>query len=112
MAPDRAKWQRKVDALIRLAEDQAGKPEGDLARQKLRQILRRHPEARAYEPLQAFTLRDVGYMRRHGISTGGSWTGGNLAEAIALMIADYRGRIVEFQNRPRPSGKFLLAKTE
>ena len=107
--PHPARWQRKVDALLRLAEDQRGTPEGDLAREKLRRILRRHPEARAYEPLQAFTLRDVAYMKRHGISTGGSWTGANLGEAIALMVADYRRRIVEFQNRPRPSGKFLVA---
>ena len=38
------KWQPKIDALILLAEDQAGKPEGELAKEKLRRILRRFPE--------------------------------------------------------------------
>lgn len=37
------RWKTKVDALIRLAEDQAGKPEGELAREKLASILKEHP---------------------------------------------------------------------
>jgi len=32
------RWKTKVDALIRLAEDQEGKPEGDLVREKLASI--------------------------------------------------------------------------
>ena len=94
-------WKRKIDALLRLAEDQAGKPEGDLARQKLDAILAKHPEARDYEPVKKFMLKDVGRMKRMGINTGGSWTGGNMAEAIAMMIADYQRRIEEHERGQR-----------
>ena len=90
-----ARWKRKIDALLRLAEDQAGTPEGDVARQKLDEILAKHPEARDYEPVKQFMLSDVGYMRRVGINTGGSWTGANMTEAIAMMIAEYQRRIEE-----------------
>jgi hypothetical protein len=93
-------WKGKVQALIRLAEDQAGKPEGELAREKLRQILEKYPEARQYKPIRVFILKDIGYMRQHGISTEGSWTGANLQEAIALMVADYRQRIAEREASP------------
>lgn len=92
------KWRSKADALIRLAEDQRGKPEGDLAREKLVQILNKHPEAFYYEPLRElakrdFTLADLGKMTKMGVSTDGSWTGRNLSEAIRLMVADYEGRL-------------------
>ena len=87
------RWKRKVDALILLAEDQAGKPEGDLAREKLRAILDKHPEARQYELVKQFMMGDLTRMRRAGISTDGSWTGRNLAEALALMTADYAQRL-------------------
>ena len=45
------KWKRKLDALIRLARDQEGKPEGDVARDKIALILRNHPEALEYPPV-------------------------------------------------------------
>jgi hypothetical protein len=93
------RWKSKVQALIRLAEDQEGKPEGELAREKLRLILEKYPEARQYQPVREFMLKDVGYMKRHGIPTEGSWTGGNLQEAIALMVADYRRRIAEHKGK-------------
>ena len=80
------RWKRKVQALAHLAEDQRGKPEGDLAREKMRQILERYPEARAYEPAQQFMMSDLAYMLRNDISTDGSWTGRNIYEAMALMI--------------------------
>jgi hypothetical protein len=92
------RWKRKVQALIRLADDQRGKPEGDLARQKLLSILNKYPEAREYQPVQELarrdlTLKDVGYMKRNLIPITGSWTGANLQQAIKLMEADYRERI-------------------
>lgn len=98
------RWKRKVEALTRLAEDQRGKPEGDLARMKLQQILDRYPEARQYEPVMDFmlrelTMRDVAWMRQRGISTDGRWTGRNLAETIMIMEADYKQRIAAFQGR-------------
>jgi hypothetical protein len=95
------RWKSKVRALIALTEDQAGKPEGELAREKLRYILARHPEAREYEPVRAFMLSDIRYMRQRGISTDGSWTGRNLEEAVGLMVADYRGRIEAFRQQKR-----------
>lgn len=94
------RWKRKVQALMRLAEDQAGKPEGQLARQKLRQILKKYPQAREYEPVRVFMARDIVAMKRMGISTEGSWTGRNLQEAIALMMADYGTRL-ERAKQPR-----------
>lgn len=94
------KWQSKVDALIRLAEDQRGKPEGDLARQKLTEIVNKHPAARNYAPLldlaqRDLTMADVRNMRRNGISTAGSWEGDDLRGAILAMQADYKRRIAE-----------------
>ena len=92
------KWQRKVDALIRLAEDQRGKPEGDLAREKLTEILNKHPEAQRYPPMvdlvhRDFQAADVVVLKRRGIPTGGSWTGRSLDEALQLMMEDYARRL-------------------
>lgn len=93
------RWKSKVDVLIRLAEDQAGKPEGKLAEQKLKTILAKYPEAaREHRPLEyfarrEFTLRDLGFMKQCRISTSGSWAGRNLREAIAIMIDSYWQRI-------------------
>jgi hypothetical protein len=92
------KWKRKVQALARLADDQRGKPEGDVARRKLLQIINKYPEAGRYEPVvelarKDLTMADVGWMKRHGVSIEGSWTGRNLYKAIALMEADYRERL-------------------
>ena len=98
------KWKRKVDALILLAEDQAGKPEGDLAREKLRLILDKHPEARQYAPVKQFMVSDLARMRQAGISTDGSWTGRSLAEALALMTADYARRLAEAKTISRLIG--------
>lgn len=88
------KWKRKVRALIRLAEDQKGKPEGDLAREKLLQILNEHSEAREYQPVINFAVRevtgaDVRIMRKHGITLEGHWEG---PYAFEQMIMDYRRR--------------------
>lgn len=93
------RWQTKVDALIRLAEDQRGKPEGDLAREKLLSILQKHPEAVTYKPIvdlawRDITTKDVAEMHRMGISTDGSWTGRNLQEALFKMQQDYYRRMV------------------
>ena len=103
------KWKRKADALARLAEDQRGKPEGDLARQKLQEIIANHPEAREYQPVKDLfardlELKDVGAMHTMGISTDGSWGGGTLAEALAAMTRDYKSRIAGYQDRPRIEG--------
>lgn len=91
------KWKRKAIALARLAEDQRGKPEGEVARQKLLQILNRYPQAREYEPIKVFTLRDIAWMRRRGISTAGKWTGTNFADAIRLMVEDYQQRMASYK---------------
>lgn len=93
------RWQTKVDALIRLADDQKGKPEGDLAREKLLIILQNHPEAVAYKPVldlawRDITTKDVAEMHQIGISTDGSWTGRNLQEALFKMQQDYYRRMV------------------
>ncbi|KPK86875.1 MAG: hypothetical protein AMJ81_00180 [Phycisphaerae bacterium SM23_33] len=98
------RWKRKVRALARLADDQRGKPEGDVARQKLLQIINKYPEAASYEPVvelakKDLTMADVGWMKRHGVSLAGGWTGGNLYEAIALMEADYRERLARAKRK-------------
>ena len=94
---ERDRWQPKIDALLRLAEDKgATDAERETARSKLAQILREHPEAetiRLYEPVRRFTMKDVAFMREHGISAEGSWTGRNLGEAVGLMVAEYERRI-------------------
>lgn len=95
------RWKRKVQSLARLAEDQRGKPEGELAREKMCHILERYPEARDYGPVKEFMMSDLAYMYHHDISTDGSWTGMNIQEAVALMSADYRQRIDEYQRQKR-----------
>lgn len=100
MTQDR--WQSKIDALIRLAKDQAGKPEGELARAKLQQILDKYPwAAQQYQPLADFAVSDLKYMMRVGISHQGSWTGRNLQEALRIMVADYKQRIEEYERLQR-----------
>ena len=95
------RWKRKVQALARLAEDQRGKPEGELAREKMRHILERYPEARDYGPVKEFMMSDLAYMYRHDISTDGSWTGANVQEAVALMTDDYERRVEDYQRQKR-----------
>ena len=90
---ERARWKNKIDALLRLAEDQRGKPEGELAREKLDRILRMYPLVRQYQPVQEFMMSDLRYMKEHGISTDGHWEGDDLNGAMAAMIEDYRRRI-------------------
>ncbi|MEN6507068.1 MAG: hypothetical protein ABFD92_21235 [Planctomycetaceae bacterium] len=92
-------WKRKALALARLAEDQAGKPEGELAREKLLKILERHPEARDYAPLRAFTVGEFREMGRMGVSTDGSWTGASIEDAISMMVKDYQARFAEAKAR-------------
>jgi hypothetical protein len=55
-----------------------------------------------YRPLAEFTMRDLGEMKRRGISTAGSWTGRNLDEAIAMMVRDYGGRLERGRARSVP----------
>ena len=90
--PDR--WQPKFDALKRLAEHPRTPPhEADAARRKLALILEHVEEAKEYEPAREFMMSDIRRMRKQGISTDGSWTGGNLTHAIRLMEEDYRRRL-------------------
>lgn len=109
------KWQPKIDALVLLAEDQAGKPEGELAKEKLRRILRRFPElAVQHAPFgdyadRTFTVRDLSRMRHEGISTAGVWHGRNLAEAITMMEADYKRQLWE---RKTPLQKIAILEQE
>ncbi len=107
------RWKRVAQSLVRLADDQRGKPEGDLAREKLLQILSKYPEARQYEPVielieKDLTMADVAWMRHNFISTDGSWTGANLAEAVALMEADYRERIARAKRGKLQAPVFVL----
>lgn len=92
-------WKRKALALARLAEDQAGKPEGNLAREKLLKILERHPEARDYAPIQKFMVRDLHRILDLGGSIAGSWTGNNMEDAISQMVSDYRQRLADLERR-------------
>jgi len=105
------KWKRKVQALARLAEDQRGKPEGDLAREKLLQIINKYPEAAQYEPVaeliqRDLTMADIGQMKRDGISTDGKWTGRNLWEALKMMEVDYKERMARAKKK-RPPPRLL-----
>jgi hypothetical protein len=86
------RWKRKAIALAKLAEDQAGKPEGETARRKLQEIISRHPEAAELEQVKRMTMADLGQMKRQGISIEGSWSGGSIEEIVQLMEADYRQR--------------------
>lgn len=78
------RWQRKAESLARLADDQRGKPEGELARQKLLEIINRHPEAAQYGPIVELAKRDIEWVmtgahlmefKRAGGDTSGKWEG-------------------------------------
>jgi hypothetical protein len=96
-------WKRKVQSLIRLAEDQAGKPEGELAREKLQKILARHPEAWDYEPVRRFTSKDLSEMVKMRVPLTGHWEGANIDEAINAMLAEYSQRLKETKSRIIPA---------
>jgi hypothetical protein len=98
------KWQRKATALARLAEDQRGKPEGELARQKLLEIINRHPEAAQFEPVVELAKRDIEWVmtgahlmefKRAGGDMSGEWEGATMEDAIKVMVADYQARYVD-----------------
>ena len=98
------KWQRKAESLAHLAEDQRGKPEGELARQKLLEIINKHPEAMQYEPVIELARRDIDWimtgahlieMKRAGVSTDGKWNGASLTDAIKMMVSDYQNRYLD-----------------
>lgn len=104
------RWKSKVDALIRLAKDQAGKPEGELAREKLRQILENYPQAAfQHEPLATYAREFMGsdlmYMKRVGIPTTGRWQGRDIREAANMMVADYWDRIKRHREKPLLLGR-------
>lgn len=106
-------WKRKVQALAKLADDQRGKPEGDLARRKLLRIISKYPEAARYGPVvelarKDLTMADVGWMKRHGVSLAGSWTGGDLAEAIMLMEIDYKERLARARRKRLAAPMYAL----
>ena len=97
----RGRWKRKAEALARLAEDQQGKPEGVLARQKLLEVIEKHPEAASYGPVVELGHHDVEWimtgahfvqMKRAGVDTTGEWTGDTLEDAIKAMMEDYKLR--------------------
>ena len=115
------RWKRTAEALIRLAEDQKGKPEGNVARQKLQQILSKYPETRSHPPVIAFIERDLGMappgseaprvsygtmpmsefyrMRQAGVNTDGRWTGTSFQDAVRKMQDDLRQRISDRMGR-------------
>ncbi len=95
----RAKLHDRIAKLTRLANDQRGKPEGDVARAKILKLIAKYPHLLKSKPMRELKLSDVAYMKRNGISTGGSWTGRNLREAIAMMIDEYRNRIDEHDTK-------------
>lgn len=110
------RWKRVAASLVRLAEDQCGKPEGDVARQKLQQILAKYPAARRQPEVLAFMQREIGEtgrsypdfsevkegrmsmaeffrMKRAGIDTEGSWTGRDFDDAVRKMEQELRQRM-------------------
>lgn len=71
-------WREQARKLAALAEDQRGKPEGDVARRKLLALINKHPEAANFHEIQTLVQRDIimaeaAYICRNGISTEGSW---------------------------------------
>lgn len=104
------RWQKIVDDLTRLARDQQGTPEGELAKQKIQEVLARHPEARHYEPVQRLvddgilTGADLKFMMQSNIDVEGTWEADSVAGAMKMMQADLLGRIREFKSRPRLEG--------
>lgn len=110
------RWKRVAASLVRLAVDQKGRPEGNVAREKLKIILEKHPEARSYRPVVEFmrlelagrgfrvpgrqrvspmTVREFHGMRRAGVDTDGSWTAGSFEKARRQMEADLRQRMAD-----------------
>jgi len=98
------RWKRKAQALARLADDQRGKPEGELARQKLLEIINKHPEAAQYGPVVELARRDIEWvmtgahfaeMKRAGVDVDGKWEGATMEEVIKVMVNDYQNRYMD-----------------
>jgi len=104
------RWKTSIQAIMRIAREKRGQPEGDVARKKLDLFLNKYPQAKQYAPVREFTLRDVGRMKMSGISTSGSWTGRNLDEAVAAMIRDYQDRL-RARRKPPSEADVLLTET-
>ncbi len=105
------KWQRKARALARLAEDQRGKPEGDLAWDKLQELLDAHPEASLFGPIIDLIQHEMEWlmtgshfvqMKKSGVDIDGYWEGETLESAIGVMVADYRKRYTEHLGKLLP----------
>lgn len=99
-------WKEKIEAIKRLATDQKGKPEGEVAEAKLLELINKYPEAaQAQEVIDyakdLFTLKDIADMHRQGTSTDGSWTAPTFEDAIKIMIEDYRQRKAMKQTEDR-----------
>lgn len=108
----RDSWKRKAEALARLAEDQRGKPEGDLAREKLLEIIRRHPDALLYQPVTDLVATDMHIMARdlREIDTTGHWEGIDFADAFRQMKADYAQRLRAARSRKWLEQIILIAE--
>ena len=72
--PEFNRWQSKAEALARLCIDQLGQPEGELAREKLFEILRGHPETRPLALVREYvlmgpemTLDDLSFLEEIGV---------------------------------------------
>ncbi len=89
------RWKRVAQGLARLAEDQRGTPEGQAARDKLRVILEKYPEACEYEPLRRFTAADLAYLVRNDVPTEGRWEGQNPEDALRKAFAELGWRVDE-----------------
>lgn len=86
--------------LKHLAEDQRGKPEGDAAYAKIKELIAKYPEVRAaIVPYWDFTTCDYVFLKRHGVNMEGRWTGDNLRDAIRLMQEDYCKRYMDYVNK-------------
>ena len=92
--------EKIADVLIklkRLAEDQRGKPEGEAALRKIRELIEKYPETRsALKPYWEFTGHDFVFLKRHGINTDGVWEGRDFHEAIRRMQEHYCRLYLEY----------------
>lgn len=92
------KWRSKIDALLRLSEDSGATPaEKALAKEKLHELVEKHPEAYNQPEYKAridnvFYGKDFLELKRSG-DTYGSWSGNSIEDALQKMVADYQVRL-------------------
>lgn len=112
----RAELIELLEKLCRYAVDRAGFPDGDTAREKIKDLINKHPDFVGHPSVIALAKTDLKFVlpeptifsrfddseitteefinfKNAGGNIHGSWEGADFAEALERMMNDYRDRM-------------------